>query len=920
MKQMKARMLIPEEERLAIVLHVISLCKDAGSADRMPENRRDKKMGAFDKIRSGFPEMDELLNYIRMGDNVVWSVSDMEDFKFFAVPFAEQAIRDGRNLIYMRFADHDPILTPRPGLKIYTFDPDQGFEAFTVEIHDRISKEGKEAFYVFDSLSSLQSVWYTDLMMGNFFRVTCPYLFRLDTVAYFPLLRGRHSFEAVARIRDTTQLLLDVYRGDGIYLHPLKVWNRYSTRMFLPYLCHEVSGEETEGKAPAHAGSPSPETKYHFSTIDGGVAMSRYYQLVEEEEEKNQDQNYDSNDRFFALAKMDYQRGIFHEETENQIIESTLTKDRRLQNMIRTYFRPKDYFQLRDRMVGSGSLGGKACGMLLARKIIHTELPELRNYFEPHDSFYIGSDVFYTYIVSNNCWEIRIEQRTEEGYFSKAGALKEALLTGVFPPNIREKFRALLEYYGQSPIIVRSSSFLEDGFGNAFAGKYESVFCVNQGDLEKRLEDFETAVRTVYASTMDISALEYRRQRGLQKSDEQMAVLVQRVSGSYCGNLFFPSAAGVGYSYSSYRWNKDMDPSAGLLRIVAGLGTRAVDRPDQDYPRLANLKRPAVHMQSSTAERHRFSQRIMDVLDIGQNKLTGMEIDNILDPLPLWYKKAVMERDYEAETALKRMNRPRQVWFTTCQGILENKEFTELMQNMLKTLERVYENPVDVEFTLNLDEHGTFVVNLLQCRPLYTGGRGSITEIPVLPEERIFFKLKDSAMGTSVKVKIDVVVQIDARAYYEYPYVLKPQVAEAVGAINAYYRGKNKNILLMTPGRVGTSSPELGVPVSFAQISEFRGICEISDNRAGYMPELSYGSHMFQDLVEADIFYCALWRNEKTILYKEDFFNSSENLFSVICPERKNLSHIFRVSEPADLWYWNNEQTGETLCGIINKK
>ncbi len=860
-------------------------------------------MGAFDKIKSGLPGMDELLNYIRMGDNVVWSVADLEDFKFFAIPFAEQAIRDGRNLIYMRFADHEPLLTPRPGLKICEFDPDKGFEAFTVDIHDRIAEEGRDAFYVFDSLSSLQSVWYTDLMMGNFFRVTCPYLFQLDTVAFFPLLRDRHSFEAVARIRDTTQLLLDVYRGDRIYLHPLKVWNRYSTRMFLPHSC-----------------SLQQEEEYRFETVDGGVAMSRYYQLVEEEEEKNQDQNYDSHDRFFSLAKLDYQRGIFSGETERQIIESTLTKDRRLQEMIRTYFRPRDYFQLRDRMVGSGSLGGKACGMLLARKIIHTELPEYRKYFEPHDSFYIGSDVFYTYIVSNNCWETRIGQRTEEGYFTKAQALKGALLSGTFPPDIREKFRTLLQYFGQSPIIVRSSSFLEDGFGNAFAGKYESVFCVNQGSPEERLEAFEAAVRTVYASTMDISALEYRKQRGLQNSDEQMAVLVQRVSGSYHRELFFPAAAGVGYSYSSYRWNKYMDPAAGLLRIVAGLGTRAVDRPDHDYPRLANLDRPAVPMQNSVADRHRFSQRIMDVLDTEKNELTEIEIDSMLENLPLWYKKAVMERDYEAETALKRMNRPRQVWFTTCQGLLENREFTELMKKMLKVLDRVYGNPVDIEYTVNLDEQGEFVVNLLQCRPLYTGGRGTVTEIPELPEKNVFFRLKDSAMGSSVKEKIDVVVQIDARAYYEYPYALKPQAAEAVGAINTYYKGKKKHILLMTPGRVGTSSPELGVPVSFAQISGFCGICEVSDNRAGYMPELSYGSHMFQDLVEAGIFYCALWGDERTVKYNEAFFGDLENLFPAICPERKELAEIFRVSEPEDLWYWNNEQAGETVCGILHER
>lgn len=670
-------------------------------------------------------------------------------------------------------------------------------------------------------------------MMGNFFRVTCPYLFQLDTVAYFPLLRGRHSFEAVERIRDTTQLLLDVYRGDRIYLHPLKVWNRYSTRMFLPHSC-----------------SLQQEEEYRFETVDGGVAMSRYYRLVKEEEEKNQDQNYDSHDRFFSLAKLDYQRGIFSGETERQIIESTLTTDRRLQEMIRKYFRPRDYFQLRDRMVGSGSLGGKACGMLLARKIIHTELPEYRKYFEPHDSFYIGSDVFYTYIVSNNCWETRIGQRTEEGYFTKAEALKDALLSGTFPPDIREKFRNLLEYFGQSPIIVRSSSFLEDGFGNAFAGKYESVFCVNQGSPEERLEAFEAAVRTVYASTMDISALEYRKQRGLQHSDEQMAV----------------------------------------------------------------------PMQNSVADRHRFSQRIMDVFDTEKNELTETEIDSMLENLPLWYKKAVMERDYEAEAALKRMNRPRQVWFTTCQGLLENREFTELMQKMLKTLDRVYGNPVDIEYTVNLDEQGEFVVNLLQCRPLYTGRRGTVTEIPELPEKNVFFRLKDSAMGSSVKEKIDVVVQIDARAYYEYPYALKPQAAEAVGAINTYYKGKKKHILLMTPGRVGTSSPELGVPVSFAQISGFCGICEVSDNRAGYMPELSYGSHMFQDLVEAGIFYCALWGDERTVKYNEAFFGDLENLFPAICPERKELAEIFRVSEPEDLWYWNNEQTGETVCGILHER
>ena len=853
-------------------------------------------MGAFDRVLSGIPGLDDLLDYIRMGDNVVWQVTDLEEFRYFMEPFVEQAIRDKRNLIYMRFADHEPLLSPREGLKIFEFNPDKGFEAFTVDIYNRITIEGKDAFYVFDSLSSLQSVWYTDLMMGNFFRVTCPYLFKLDTVAYFPLLRGRHSFDAVARIRDTTQLLLDVHTGDKLYVHPLKVWNRYSAKMFLPHSC-SMDLED-------------------FKAVDGGVALSRYYQILEEEETQKQDQNFDSHDRFFSMAKLEYQQGRFREETENQILESTMTKDKRLQEMLKKYFKPQDYFKLRDRMIGSGAIGGKACGMLLARKIVHTLLPEYRAHREAHDSYYIGSDVFYTYIVSNNCWETRIAQRTEEGYFEKAGQLQQALLSGEFPSNIREKFRSVLEYFGQSPIIVRSSSFLEDGFGNAFAGKYESVFCVNQGTLEERLKVFEDAVRRVYASIMDIYALEYRKQRGLEHRDEQMAVLVQRVSGSHWGDYFFPAAAGVGYSYSAYKWSKDMDQSAGMLRLVAGLGTRAVDRTENDYPRLVNLDRPAVSMQTNVADKHRFSQKNMDVLDTKENRLLTKSTDSLMEILPLWYKRAIMERDYEAEEALNRMGRWRQVWFVTCQKLLENREFTGLMQKLLKTLEQVYGNPVDIEYTVNIDEEGAFVVNLLQCRPLFTGSRGGKVEIPGLPKEKTFFHLKDSSVGNSLKKQIHVVIQIEPKLYYEYPYGKKHQVAEAVGKINRYYKGSGKNILLMTPGRVGTSSPELGVPVTFADISAVCGICEVSDSRAGYMPELSYGSHMFQDMVEAEIFYSALWEDKRKLAYDPELFAEEENLFPRICPDMEELFPMFRVTQPENLYYWNDVMSGETLCGI----
>ena len=331
-----------------------------------PARRKERKifMAAFDRIRSGYAGLDALLDSIRLGDNVVWQVDNVEEFRIFAEPFVRQAVRDKRDVIYIRFAQHDPVIKDLSGVTVRRFNPDEGFEAFTVAIHNEITLHGKDAFYVFDCLSELQSVWYTDLMMGNFFRVTCPYLFELDTVAYFPLLRGRHSFDAVARIRDTTQLLLDVYSGgDDIYLHPLKVWNRYSGQMFLPHHFSRKDGQ--------------------FRPVEGGVGMSRYYQLLQNLSLNHPDQNYDSYDRFFNLAKMEYTRGIFSEDTEEQIIDSTMTKDERLKKLVRQYFTPDDYFLLRNRMIGSGAIGGKACGMVLARKICETEIPEFTGHRAP---------------------------------------------------------------------------------------------------------------------------------------------------------------------------------------------------------------------------------------------------------------------------------------------------------------------------------------------------------------------------------------------------------------------------------------------------------------------------------------------------------------------------------------------------------
>ena len=135
---------------------------------------RGGHMGLSARVTTGIEGLDKIIDGLRMGDNVVWQIENINDYKKLAEAFVKSAIREKRRLVYMRFGHHDPLFAQDAGLKIYTLNPDDGFEGFSSEVHKIITKEGRDVFYVFDSLSDLLSSWATDLMIGNFFFITCP--------------------------------------------------------------------------------------------------------------------------------------------------------------------------------------------------------------------------------------------------------------------------------------------------------------------------------------------------------------------------------------------------------------------------------------------------------------------------------------------------------------------------------------------------------------------------------------------------------------------------------------------------------------------------------------------------------------------------------------------------------------------------
>ncbi len=838
-------------------------------------------MQSSERVSTGYSGFDDILDGLRIGDNVVLKVDTIEDYRYFVGPFVDQALVARKKVVYMRFGDHPPLIEPSPQITTCEFDPRQGFESFASQIHNVITKEGPGAFYVFDSLSELLSAWATDHMISNFFRVTCPYLFELDTVAYFALIRKHHAVRTLERIRDTTQVLIDVFRYNGqLHIQPLKVWQRKSPTMFLP---HRKQGETFLPLTNSYEATQLTSALSAHQQNSISRQLDHWHRLFLQAEQLLED----------PATEFEQVRMIDH------ICRHMIGREEQILALAIKNFTLQDLLNIKSRLIGTGFIGGKALGMLLAHKILREDMSfNWENNLEPHDSFFVGSNVYYSYIVHNGLWRLFMRQKTLEGYLTAASELRKEMLTGTFPEAIREGFQKMIDYYGQYPIIIRSSSLLEDGFGNAFAGKYESYFCVSQGSPEERLEQLEDAIRKVFASAMSEDALSYRLQRGLDQQDEQMALLVQRVSGSYRQHYFFPELAGVGVSYNTFVWDKEMDPRAGMLRLVLGLGTRAVDRLDDDYTRIVALDAPQKRLHNGIEDARKFSQRDVDLLNINENSLQTVSALSLAKQgidIP-WRRYAV--QDQETMQLMQRRGQEKQdVWLLTFDQLFTDKQFSELMQRLLKTLEKAYDYPVDVEFTVNFTSDLTAKINVVQCRPLQTKGAEKEVSIPKdIPDDKVFFRTEGNFMGGNIAQPLKWVVWVDPEEYNCLPLTEKYEIARLIGRLNKRIADKvDSPTMLLGPGRWGSSTPAMGVPIFFSEINNFSVLGEIAFTSGNLMPELSFGSHFFQDLVEADIFYLALFPENKDCFLNLDWLQKQPNSLKGMMPTSARFEKVVKL-------------------------
>ncbi len=572
------------------------------------------------------------------------------------------------------------------------------------------------------------------------------------------------------------------------------------------------------------------------------------------------------------------------------------------------YLRIRHFADLTRRIVapeqGFGRIGGKAGGMLLAGTILMSEEPP-EDAFLPismPDSYYLRSDVIEQFMRLNRLGEWQNQKyKAIEDVKREYKLIKGVFRNGAFPVEIVQQLRAVLKKVGTHPLIVRSSSLLEDRFGTAFSGKYASVFIANQGDLEARLRVLLGAIAEVYASALAPDPIMYRREHNLIDYQEDMAVLIQKVVGRRVGNYFVPTFAGVAFSRNEYRWSPRIKREDGLVRLVMGMGTRAVDRVGSEYPRMVALGEPTLRPESSAREIRAHAQRHVDVINLQANKFESVTLAELLasrDAFPMLDHVVSEFRDdalYPPVTTQVDADASRLC--ITFDKLLRSTNFATHVRHMLKSLEAAYGMPVDMEFACDGRRF-----HVLQCRPLAVTQEIGTVSIPenVAPADVVFDACR--FVRTGLVTGIEYLVYVDPDAYDALPTrERRVNVARVIGRLNRNL--PERRFILIGPGRWGSNDLRLGVPVQYADINHARMLIEVARTRSGHAPEVSFGTHFFQDLVEANIHYLPLYPDEPGRRFNEDLLLRSPNDLKRVleddhdCADIVHLTHVPAIAD-----------------------
>jgi pyruvate, water dikinase len=575
----------------------------------------------------------------------------------------------------------------------------------------------------------------------------------------------------------------------------------------------------------------------------------------------------------------------------------------------KNHIKIEHYYNLIEKIIypsdSHGRLGGKSSGLFLAKQILEEAKDNtLLKVIKTPNTWYLTSDVMVSFVHYNNLEGV-MEQKYKD--LDEINAEYQNIIqifkNSFFPPEIERGLAMIIDNIGEIPIIVRSSSLLEDSIEATFSGKYKSLFLGNTGTKELRLSNLKDAISEVYASVFSQDPIEYRSEKGLLDFNEEMGILIQEVVGNKLGKYFFPSFAGVAFSENNFMWSSRIEREDGFIRMVPGLGTRAVDRLSDDYPIMMSPGKPDLRVNISPDEIIKYSPKYFDVINLDTNNFESVESSKILNTLgpdiPLIKQVIAINSEGFIQTPLSLIdvdfNSDRII--INFEGIFLNTDFIKQVKETLDLLKLKIGRPVDIEFA-----HDGKDLYLLQCRPQSYNSENSPSPIPqdIKPEKIIF--TADNYITNGHIPEITHLVYVDPENYNSINRIsdLK-DIGKAIGKLNKML--PKKQFILMGPGRWGSRGDiKLGVNVSYADIKNTSVLIEIAREKGNYTPDLSFGTHFFQDLIEASIKYIPLYPDKKEIEFNNIFFNHSTNLLSNLLPEYSHLESTIKVIDIPKSW------------------
>ena len=584
------------------------------------------------------------------------------------------------------------------------------------------------------------------------------------------------------------------------------------------------------------------------------------------------------------------------------LIRRLFTEQLELINVAKKYIELDDFVGLMERIIfpqGShGKLGGKSFGLFLAARVLRQARRRVKEVGEVRTpkTWYITSDGIIAFLQHNDLDEV-IEQKYKdiEEVRQEYPHLVQVFKNCAFPQEIVKGLSAALDDLGDVPLIVRSSSLLEDRLGSAFAGKYKSLFLANQGSKKERLDALLDAVAEVYASIFSPDPIQYRAERGLLDYYEEMGIMIQEVVGRRVGKYYFPAYAGVAFSRNEFRWSPRIRREDGLLRLVPGLGTRAVDRVSDDYPILVAPGQPNLRVNVSLDEVVRYSPKKVDVIDLERNAFETRDIRELLGEIGNGYpalasvisvsRDGLLQRPMGLATDFAKVQA-----VVTFDGLITGSSFMGQLEAILKTLEASLGFPVDIEFA-----HDGRDFHLLQCRPQSHSGEDAAMEIPSnIAEEDLLFTANRFVSNGKV-ADVTHIVYVRPEAYGEIAEAAEmASVGQAVGRLNKAL--PRRQFILMGPGRWGSRGDiRLGVRVTYSDINNAAMLIEVARKKGNYVPDVSFGTHFFQDLVESGIRYLPLYPDDAGVKFNEAFLLGASNKLGEMLPEFARLGRTLRV-------------------------